>query len=123
MSKNMPIKQAQAPVRAITRGPQQHYFGYYDKRQFDSSGRFALGLACNIIGRQQEIDDVAEVGLIDLENDEVWIPLGQTHAWNWQCGCLAQWLHRKSGNIIYNDGARQMYLLDVGEITKPRTIF
>jgi len=42
MSENMLIKQVKAPARAITRGPRQHYFGYYDKRQFDSSGRFDL---------------------------------------------------------------------------------
>jgi len=103
MSENTRIKQVEAHVRAITRGPRQHYFGYYDKRQFDSSGRFALGLVCDIIGRRQETADIAEVGLVDLENDDAWIPLGQTRAWNWQFGCLAQWFPGKSGNIIYND--------------------
>lgn len=27
------------PVLAITRGPKFHWFGYYDKLQFDPSGR------------------------------------------------------------------------------------
>ena len=31
------------PVRAITRGPRHHWFGYYDKLQFDPTDRFALG--------------------------------------------------------------------------------
>jgi len=31
------------PVRAITRGPLFHWFGYYDKLQFDPSSRYALG--------------------------------------------------------------------------------
>jgi len=30
-----------APVRAITRGPKFHWFGYYDKLQIDPTGRYA----------------------------------------------------------------------------------
>jgi len=30
------------PVRAVTRGPKFHWFGYYDKDQLDASGRFVL---------------------------------------------------------------------------------
>ena len=29
-----------SPVRAITRGPKRHWFGYYDKLQFDPGGRY-----------------------------------------------------------------------------------
>src|SRR5688572_27650388 len=32
------------PVRRITRGPGFHWFGYYDKLQFDPAGRFVLGM-------------------------------------------------------------------------------
>jgi hypothetical protein len=31
------------PTRVITKGPRHHWFGYYDKLQFDPSGRFVLG--------------------------------------------------------------------------------
>ena len=31
------------PVRAITKGPQYHWFGYYDKLQFDPTSRYVLG--------------------------------------------------------------------------------
>ena len=31
------------PIRAVTRGPGFHWFGYYDKLQFDPSGRYILG--------------------------------------------------------------------------------
>jgi hypothetical protein len=33
------------PVRAITKGPRFHWFGYYDKLQFDPTSRFALGVS------------------------------------------------------------------------------
>ena len=32
------------PVRPITKGPKFHWFGYYDKLQFDPSSRYALGM-------------------------------------------------------------------------------
>ena len=32
------------PVRRITRGPKFHWFGYYDKWQFDPSSRYVLGM-------------------------------------------------------------------------------
>ncbi len=30
------------PVRTITRRPKHHWFGYYDKREFDPTNRFVL---------------------------------------------------------------------------------
>ena len=35
---NLPV-----PVRTVTRGPKFHWFAYYDKLQFDPSGRYVLG--------------------------------------------------------------------------------
>ena len=32
-------------LRPITHGPRYHWFGYYDKRQFDPSSRYILGMA------------------------------------------------------------------------------
>ena len=32
------------PTRVITRGPDHHWFGYYDKLQFDPSSRYVLGM-------------------------------------------------------------------------------
>ena len=31
-------------MRPITSGPKHHWFGYYDKLQFDPSGRYVLGM-------------------------------------------------------------------------------
>jgi hypothetical protein len=33
------------PVRVITQGPKHHWFGYYDKLQFDPSNRYVLHVA------------------------------------------------------------------------------
>jgi len=32
------------PHRYITSGPRHHWFGYYDKLQFDPTGRYVLGM-------------------------------------------------------------------------------
>ena len=91
-------------VRALTRGPLQHFFGYYDKLQFDPTDRYVLGLATRRIHRYVAPRDRAEIGMIDLEADDPnWIPLGQTHAWNWQQGCMLQWIPRTDDQIIWND--------------------
>lgn len=98
------------PLRAITRGPGHHFFGYYDKRQFDPSGRWALGLACGFMDRRQEAGDVAGLGLVDLCRDDRWRPLAETRAWNWQFGCLAQWLPGAKDQVVFNDRAGDRFI-------------
>lgn len=91
------------PVQAVSRGPKHHYFGYYDKLQFDLTGRYSLGLEVDFIDRPQTGDDVAVVGMVDLQNGNAWIPLAETRAWNWQQGCALQWLPGSETQFIYND--------------------
>jgi len=91
------------PATAATRGPKQHYFGYYDGDQFDASGRYLLGLECDVIGRLQTPDDRATVGIVDLERGNEWTPVAETAAWNWQMGCKAEWLPGRNRTIVYND--------------------
>ncbi len=97
------VESRPAPVRAITRPPLHHFFGYYDKRQFSASGRYAVGLACDFMGRRQQAGDIATLGMVDLEENDRWIPLGETRAWNWQFGCLAQWKPNSDEEIVFND--------------------
>ncbi len=46
------------PCRAITHGPKFHWFGYYDKKQFDPTGRYVLGMEVGFTGRSPQPDDV-----------------------------------------------------------------
>ena len=100
------VEERLLPAVAITRGLRQRFFGYYDKPQFDATGRHALGLACDFTGRLQRPDDAATLGMVDLAGGNAWIPLATTRAWNWQMGCLAQWLPGGGARIIYNDRRR-----------------
>jgi hypothetical protein len=91
------------PVRAITHGPKYHWFGYYDKYQFDPTGRFVLAMEVDFEGRSPRADDVIKVGMIDLMDNDRWIELGETRAWNWQQGCMLQWLPGSMSKVIWND--------------------
>ena len=51
------------PVRTITRGPKFHWFGYYDKLQFDPTSRYALGMELGFEHRSPTGDDVIKVGI------------------------------------------------------------
>jgi len=91
------------PVRAITHGPKFHWFSYYDKLQFDPSGRRVLGMEVEFEHRSPKPDDVVKIGMVDMENDDRWTELGQSGAWCWQQGCMLQWRPGSNNEIIWND--------------------
>lgn len=94
---------ARVPVRPVTRDPGYHWFGYYDKRQFDSKARYVLGMEVAFEHRSPRPDDVVRLGMIDLRDGDRWIPLAETRAWNWQQGAMLQWLPGSDHEVIYND--------------------
>lgn len=96
-------KEALPPVRAITRGPLFHWFGYYDKLEFDPTGRYVLGMEVDFEHRSPRPEDVIKVGMVDLHNGDRWIELGESRAWNWQQGCMLQWLPGSKSEVIWND--------------------
>jgi len=117
------------PVRRITRGPKFHWHGYYDKLLFDPANRYVLANEVDFQGRTPQRDDGLRVGMIDLADHDKWIELGATTAWNWQQGCMLQWMPGSQGEVIWNDREEDRYvchLLDVksGKIrTLPHPIY
>ncbi|MBL7141392.1 MAG: hypothetical protein ISS74_10855 [Planctomycetes bacterium] len=91
------------PVRQVTRGPKFHWFGYYDKRQFDPTGRFCLGMEVDFEGRSPRADDRLTVGMVDLADGDRWNPLGESRAWGWQQGCMLQWIPGSPMRLLWND--------------------
>ena len=90
-------------VRAITRGPAFHWRGYYDKLLFDPAGRYVLAHETDFEHRSPCADDVIRVGMVDLADGDRWIELGTSRAWNWQQGCMLQWVPGSAGEVIWND--------------------
>lgn len=91
------------PQRTLTRGPKHHWFAYYDKLQFDPSGRYCLGMEVDFEHRSPRPDDVIKIGMVDLGEDDRWIELGESRAWGWQQGCMLQWIPGSDSRILWND--------------------
>jgi hypothetical protein len=96
-------EEAFPPTRVITRGPKHHWFGYYDKLQFDPTSRFVLGMQVDFEHRSPRGDDVIRVGMIDLDDNDRWIELGTSKAWCWQQGCMLQWVPESKTQVLWND--------------------
>jgi len=104
-------------ARAITRGPKYHWFGYYDKLEFDPTDRYVLGNEVDFRGRPPEPTDAIRLGMVDLEAGDQWIELGQTTAWNWQQGAMLQWIPSTASQVVWNDRDGDNYVARVLDVT------
>jgi len=107
------IDTPQTPVRAVTRGPKYHWFGYYDKFQFDVTNRYILGMETEFENRTPTPDDEIRIGMIDLEDGNAWTDFDKTTAWCWQQGCMLQWRPGHDDEIVWNDRADGKYISHV----------
>jgi hypothetical protein len=87
----------------ITKGPKHHWFGYYDKLEFDPTDRYVLGMEVDFEHRQPTPDDEISLGMVDLQDGDRWIEIGRTKAWCWQQGCMLQWVPGTRSDVIWND--------------------
>lgn len=112
------------PVRAITRGPKFHWRGYYDKLLFDPTNRYVLANEVDFEGRSPTPSDSISVGMVDLQDNDRWIELGQTTAWNWQQGCMLQWIPGRASEICWNDRVDGQFITHVLDVSsgKARTL-
>ena len=97
-------------VRVITQGPKHHWFGYYDKLQFDPTSRYVLSNQVDFEHRSPHPDDEIRIGMIDLADGDRWIELGRTTAWCWQQGCMLQWIPGTKNQILWNDRENGRYV-------------
>lgn len=121
--------QASVPVRAITRGPKYHWFGYYDKLEFDPTNRYVLSNGVDFEHRTPKKGDVIQVGMIDTRSGDRWIPLGESRAWGWQQGCMLQWRPGAKSEVLWNDREGDRFVCRVLDVktgkrrTLPRPIY
>jgi hypothetical protein len=61
---------------------------------------------------------------VDLEEDDRWIELGESRAWNWQQGCMLQWIPGSSTAVIWNDRQRNRFVCHILDVKtrKKRTL-
>lgn len=91
------------PIRRVTQGPGYFWRGYYDKLLFDPANRFLLANRSDFENRSPRPNDKITVGMVDLEDNDRWIELGVSMAWNWQQGCMLQWMPGSSSTVVWND--------------------
>ena len=111
-------------ARAVTKWPKFHWFGYYDKLQFDPACRYMLGMEVDFEHRRPTENDIIKIGMIDLGDNDRWIELGRSRAWCWQQGCMLQWRPGSRTEILWNDREGNHFvcrLMDV-KTGKRRTI-
>jgi hypothetical protein len=112
------------PIRAITSGPNFHFFGYYDKFEFDPTNRYVLGLEVDFEHRLPQAGDEVRVGMVDLQDGDRWIELGKSRAWSWQQGCMLQWIPGAKNKVLWNDREGDQFVCRILDVAtqKLRTI-
>src|SRR6187401_2614681 len=91
------------PCRRVGTGTRHHFFGYYNKTNWDRSGRYLLAHEVAMMDARLTPELTATVGYFDLNDGDAFHPVGETRAWNWQMGAQLQWLDgAASRQIIYN---------------------
>jgi len=80
-----------------------YFFGYFGKSPWSKGGRYAVCLEVGFIDRHPRENDSANIMLIDFKNKSK-KKIAETRAWNWQQGCMMQWMPTGfDKEIIFND--------------------
>jgi len=90
-------------IYPVTAGPKHHFFGYYDMRPWDATGRHHLVLEVDFMDRPPTAEDEAAVCAVDLADGNRLIGLARTRAWNFQQGAMLHWDPRRPGTVLFND--------------------
>ena len=104
------------PVRQITRGPRYHWFGYYDKLQFDPAGRYVLGMEVDFEHRSPRPDDVIEVGMVDLHDGDRWIELGETAPGAGSRAACSSGFPARRLEVIWNDRRKDRFVSHIMDV-------
>lgn len=107
---NLAFVKTYLPTKFITKGPKHHWFGYYDKLEFDPTGRYVLSNEVDFEGRSPNENDVIKVGMVDTQNGDEWIELGESRAWSWQQGCMLQFLPNSKTDVTWNDREEDQFV-------------
>lgn len=109
------------PVRTITSGPKHHWFGYYDKREFDPSDKLVLSNEVSFEGRSPTADDSIGVGYVDTADGDRWHELGRSNAWGWQQGCMLQWVGNDGKRVLWNDRDGDRFVCRIHDLATKST--
>ncbi len=91
--------------RAVTGGEKDHLFAsYYAINSWSADHRYITVLETGVKDKLPLASDPAVLGLVDLTDNNRFIPLTETRCWNFQEGTMAHWLGTDPNRrFIYND--------------------
>lgn len=103
-------------VEKVFETPSQNFsewFGYYN---YDTLTTDHSKMLCNRIkddGIKPRADLKIEIGYYDITSGD-WHHVGESDSWNWQQGCMAQWLNDEE--VIYNSSENNHHIAIVHNI-------
>ena len=101
-----------------------HFFGYYGKNQINRNGLVLL-CAADFQNRMPDPKDRLRLLCGKANQKNSFHEIATTQAWNWQQGCMLQWLCNYSGEVVvFNDHRDKKFvsiLLDTR--TQAETVF
>lgn len=101
-----PMTSVKFPVpcrRVGAASPHHYFFGYYNKSNWDKSGRYLLAQEVPWADAVLRPGLEAGIGFFDLADGDRFSRVATTRAWNWQMGSQLQWLDALPGRqMIYN---------------------
>lgn len=82
----------------------EYYYGYYDKSPWDTTDRYMICIQVKQAYKSVAPLEPGIVGVIDTWDNNRFLELGTTRAWNVQQSCMAQWMGPDfKTRILYND--------------------
>lgn len=88
------------------------YFGYYDKSPVNMNGEYVAFLK---IKEGSCPGDLANICIYNIENGDI-KSIGQTRTWNWQQGCMLQWINSDTLAFNYFDSEEGEYMTRIENI-------
>ena len=89
---------------AVTQGPKDHFLAnYFGINAWSPDGRYVCVLETDFTGRLPEATDTVTVALVDLEDNNRFIPISRTVCWNFQEAAMFHWLPWEDGLCAFND--------------------
>ena len=96
----VPVKDVESAHEIVAR--ENSFFGFHDKCPWSRDNTMLLANRFEIPLRMPRSDDYLTVGYFNGEGHQVFNAISKTRAWNWQQGCMLQWVG-DTDNFIFND--------------------